>query len=181
MMRRMWIGAVLSGLLVGCGGGSTIAPDSCDPREGTVVEVIDGDTIDVESAGEVTRVRYILVDAPETSASGESECYPQGDGRPAGADSECFGEEARQLNEMLVLGQKVSLKYEPDSCRDMFGRALAYVSLGDRMINRILLERGYACLFVVGGSDASYTHEAEFTNIAQQAQDERSGLWGVCK
>jgi endonuclease YncB( thermonuclease family) len=39
---------------------------------------------------------------------------------------DCYGEEARQYNEDLVLGQEVSLTYDQE-CEDPYGRLLAYV------------------------------------------------------
>src|SRR5262245_21870319 len=97
--------AIFVGLLAAVGGlaACTQGP-SCGPFEATVDRVIDGDTI---VAGGMT-VRYLLVDAPETTA-----------GR-----NDCFGAGAARFNADLVLGKTVQLRYDV-ACQDRFGRTLA--------------------------------------------------------
>jgi len=82
-----------------------LSPDRARLEEADVVEVIDGDTIDVRAAGREERVRYYGVDTPE-----------RGD--------RCYGE-ATDRNEVLV-GDHVLLL--PDAReRDRSGRLLRYV------------------------------------------------------
>src|SRR5690606_4359159 len=64
-----------------------------DRTTATVINVVDGDTIDVLIDGEEYRVRYIGVDTPEVYG---------------GVD--CFGPEASQANKDLVDGQTVELE-----------------------------------------------------------------------
>ena len=71
--------------------GDTEAPPSrCGPASAVVVEVIDGDTV-VLDTGE--KIRYLMVDTPEIT----------------NGKSECFGPEARTFNQEYVLGQDVEL------------------------------------------------------------------------
>jgi micrococcal nuclease len=65
--------------------GACSEPSGCGPTRGRVRRVLDGDTIELVS-GE--RVRYLLVDTPETT-SGKSECH---------------GPEAREFNRSLAYG-----------------------------------------------------------------------------
>lgn len=143
-----------AGLLVapGCGG------DRCGPESGTVAAVVDGDTIDLAS-GE--RVRYLMVDTPETT----------------GGSDDCFGDNAVQFNTDLVLGQEVTLAYDVE-CEDRFGRLLAYVSVGGQEVNRLMVERGYACVLRIppNGDDRA----AEFEALEDAAQAAGRGLWGAC-
>jgi len=147
----------LVGLLVvvapGCGGEST-----CGPGSGVVARVIDGDTIELES-GET--VRYLMIDTPEST----------------GGATDCFGDNAAQLNSDLVLGETVRLEYDVE-CEDRFGRLLAYVSIGDDEINTLLVERGYACVLHIppNGDD----REAEFEALEAAARAGGLGMWGVC-
>ncbi len=85
----------------------------CGPHEAEVARIIDGDTIE---SGSGERVRYLMVDAPETT------------GGHRGGHEECFGANAVALNTALVLGKRVTLRYDVE-CEDRFGRALAYVSV----------------------------------------------------
>jgi len=99
-----------------------------DPS-GSVVRVIDGDTIEVELAGESERVRYIGIDTPETND-------------PRAAVRE-LAEEARRANARLVEGRKVRLELDVEE-RDRYGRLLAYVWVGDTMVNEALVRSGHA-------------------------------------
>jgi micrococcal nuclease len=89
----------------------------------TVVDVIDGDTIDVDLNGEVFRVRYVGIDTPER----EDPCY----------------REATQANSDLVDNQTVRL-VKDRSETDKYGRRLRYVYVGDTFVNAVLVEQGWA-------------------------------------
>ena len=131
---------------------------SCGPREATVERVIDGDTIVLP--GDV-KIRYLLVDAPEIT-NGHDDCY---------------GANAARFNSDLVLGKTVQLAYDT-ACQDMFGRTLAYVTVDGQDVNRLLVERGYACvLHIPPDGDA---RADEFKAVELAARTARRGLWGAC-
>jgi micrococcal nuclease len=94
-----------------------------------VVRVIDGDTIEARIDGEIEDVRYIGLDTPETVKPG--------------APVQCFGPRASRFNHRLVEGRRVRLVFGAER-RDSYGRLLAYVHLGGRFVNAILLRRGLA-------------------------------------
>ena len=75
-----------------------------------VVNIVDGDTIDVEIEGKTYRVRYIGMDTPER-------------GRP-------FFSEATEANRKLVEGKTVVVEKDV-SDTDRYGRLLLYVYLED--------------------------------------------------
>jgi micrococcal nuclease len=141
-------------LLAGCPGEGS----ACGPTSATVARVIDGDTVEL-SGGE--RVRYLLIDTPEIT----------------GGKDECFGAEASQFNAQLVDGKTVSLAYDVQ-CEDRYGRLLAYVSVGDREVNRLLVERGYACVLHIppNGED----RRVEFLDLQALAKALGRGMWGAC-
>lgn len=151
-VSRAWLS--LSALLLACG--STTSP--CGPTSGEVVNVVDGDTIDLKT-GE--RIRYLLVDTPETT-SGKNDCY---------------GQEAVARNRALVLNKNVTLKYDTE-CKDRFGRLLAYVSVGAVEVNRTLVDEGLACVLYVAPSGKS--REDEFVGYELAAKSDRKGMWGSC-
>jgi len=131
---------------------------ACGPARATVVAVVDGDTVDLDS-GE--RVRYLMVDTNEIT----------------GGKDECYGAEARSFNESLVLGQAVELTYDVQ-CTDRFGRLLAYVAVQGREVNRLLVDRGYACVLEIppNGADRS----SEFAMAQNLARSEGRGMWSAC-
>jgi endonuclease YncB( thermonuclease family) len=97
--------------------------DSADGDLYTVVNVIDGDTIDVQQ-GEITyRVRYVGVNTPER-------------------DELCYFE-AAEGNRNLVSGQIVRM-VQDQSNTDRYGRLLRYVYVGNVFVNEQLVRDGYA-------------------------------------
>jgi micrococcal nuclease len=121
-----------------------------------VHRVIDGDTVEL-SSGE--RIRYLMVDAPETTQGHE----------------ECYGAEARAANRSWVEQRHVELRYD-EQCRDRFGRLLAYVFVDGREINTALIERGYARVLHIPPNGEA--RAAEFEALQRQAESQRLGLWG---
>jgi len=140
----------LSGALAGCG-------PPCGPSEGVIASVIDGDTVSLES-GEV--VRLLMVDTPEV-----------------GADAECFSAEALRFTRDLALGSPVRLRYD-QVCTDRFDRLLAYVEVAGRDLNRLLVERGYACVLHIPPNGDSELDA--FEALESSARDAGRGLWGSC-
>jgi micrococcal nuclease len=131
---------------------------ACGPERGIVSEVIDGDTI-VLTSGE--RVRYLLVDTPESTRG----------------KHECFGAEAHALNRSLVEGRVVDLTYG-EACTDRYGRLLAYVSVEGHEVNAQLAGQGYACVLYV--PPAGESRRAEYEAREAAAKRARRGLWGAC-
>ncbi len=136
--------------------GCTSEPTSkCGPVEGTVSSVVDGDTV-VLASGE--KIRYLMVNTTEIT-SGKNECW---------------GHEAAEYNASLVLDQKVTLTYDQE-CTDRYGRLLAYISVGGREVNTLLVERGYACVMhIAPNGDARLK---EFEDLQSKAKAEKRGVW----
>ncbi len=131
---------------------------ACGPSVGVVSRVVDGDTVVLQS-GE--RVRYLLVDTPEST----------------GGKHECFGAEARELNRSLVEGRIVRLHYG-EACTDRYGRLLAYVTVDEREVNARLVEDGYACALYVPPTGES--RRSEFKALESAARRAGRGMWGAC-
>lgn len=124
-----------------------------------VAQVIDGDTIELET-GE--RLRYIGIDAPE--------------GAWPGKEPECYAEEAREANRILVEGQEIDMESDV-SGTDKFGRLLRYVYRDDVLINKALVEKG-AAFAVSYPPDVKF--EAVFKAAENEAMQKGEGLWSVC-
>ena len=172
--RGGWIG---SGLLLALallilldrGGGSpdpsprpaaTEAPSG--PVRALVTRVVDGDTIEVRFGGREEDVRYIGVDTPETVAPDEP--------------VQCFGPRASSFNHRLVEGKTVRLVFDAER-RDVYGRLLAYVYLGWRLVNAALVRGGFARTLTIAPNDR---FAALFARLEQAAGRAGRGLWGAC-
>jgi micrococcal nuclease len=136
-------------------------------REATVVHVDDGDTIDVRIGDHVERVRYIGVDAPEIGHEARG-------GRPArrGAPG---GVAAARVNAALVGGHTVRLELDAEE-RDRYGRLLAYVWSGERMVNAELVARGYARTMPI---PPNLRYASRLAALEADARATHRGLWGT--
>ena len=152
------IGALLI-FMLGCQSSGTIDPDftASSPRPeilAAVLDVIDGDTIEVEIDGRAERVRYIGMDTPEIG--------------------ERCAAEATDANGSFVSGTDVRLVPDAED-RDIYGRRLRYVYAGDRFVNLSLVEAGLARPLRILPNDA---HSQEMTSAASTARKNGTGcLW----
>ncbi len=126
-------------------------------EEYRVVRVVDGDTLLLEDD---VRVRLIGVDTPETVAPD----------RPV----EPWGPEATEFTGQFVSGGRVRLEFDRERV-DRFDRFLAYVWVGDRMLNEELLRAGLAT------APKHYRYGDAMRRRFQKAEDEarraRIGIW----
>ena len=119
-----------------------------------VINVIDGDTIDVDLDGIEYRVRYIGVDTPER-------------GDP-------FYREATDYNRQLVGGETVIL-VKDISDTDRYGRLLRYIYLPDgTFVNAELISAGVARV-VTFPPDVNQVDYLK--SLQQEARNRSAGLW----
>lgn len=151
--RRGWLLVAVLVLLLGV----TAAPVAA--LEGAVVRVVDGDTIHVRVGDRVEKVRYIGVNTPEVH-------HPRKGEEPG-------GREALAVNRALVDGRRVRLETDVQA-RDRYGRLLAYVWVGETMINAELVRRGYAQVMTI---PPNVRHQALFVKLQREAREAERGLW----
>jgi micrococcal nuclease len=131
----------------------------------TVIEVVDGDTLDVRIGGQRERLRLLGIDTPETV-------------KPD-SPVECFGPEASAYaGELLPPGTDVLLQRDRQA-RDRFGRLLAYLwrASDGRFVNEAMLAGGYARLLVI---EPNTVRRPALAAAASEARAARVGLWGSC-
>jgi micrococcal nuclease len=167
----LFIAAVLVVIAVtrGCdsGGGSD---EPSGPVNVRVTHVVDGDTIDVRMpGGDEETVRYIGIDTPETV-------------KPD-TPVQCGGPEAHAVNERLVGGRTVTLRFDAER-RDVYERLLAYVYLPGALpgghplfVNAELVRRGLARTLTIPPNDS---FASLFARLAARAGAAGRGLWGHC-
>lgn len=124
----------------------------------TVVRVIDGDTVVIQTAeGTEEHLRIVGVDAQE-----------KGD---------CYTNEATNRLVGLAQGKAVILEKGSSDERDSFGRLLHYLRIGDTDIGATLIREGFVRSF------KKYPHPRLeiYNGMEEAAMREQKGLWSACK
>lgn len=129
--------------------------------EGHVVRIVDGDTIHVRVGERVEKVRYIGVNTPEVH-------HPRKGEEPG-------GRQAATINRALVEARDVRLETDVQT-RDRYGRLLAYVWVGETMINAELVRRGYAQVMTI---PPNVRHQRLLLGLQREARDAGRGLWAA--
>lgn len=125
-----------------------------------VVRVVDGDTYVISFNGKDEKIRIIGVDTPESVHSNSTKNVPE-------------GKIASDYVKNLLDGKTIGLEFDVQE-RDKYGRLLGYVYLGETMINKHLLEEGYAKLATF---PPNVKYVDELTQIQTKARDNNKGFW----
>jgi len=149
------------------GSAAQIRPDDLQKYHAktfTVVNVVDGDTIDIDipdGRHEHTRIRLWGIDSPETNNPKTGPMY--------------FGHEAAAFVTKIAMGRQVRVYLDKaNRTRGYYGRLLAYVQLPDnRFLNELLLQQGYAY------ADLRFRHSLynKYKQLDSAARSQRKGLW----
>ncbi|WP_425615050.1 thermonuclease family protein [Anatilimnocola sp. NA78] len=137
-------------------------------REGSceVLAVIDGDTLLVKQPANeklpefIGKVRLLGINTPETVKRGES---PQ-----------AFGQAATDFTQRRVDQGGVTLELDKRRV-DRYGRFLAYVYVGNRLLNEELVVAGLARVHTYPGD--SMTINRQLLRAQDEAKRERRGIW----
>ncbi|MCK4273453.1 MAG: thermonuclease family protein [Dehalococcoidales bacterium] len=123
------------------------------PDTATVTQVIDGDTIIIDTGH---RVRYIGIDTPEVHPIPEA-----------------YGAEAWQANRQLVEGKSIRLERDVSET-DKYGRLLRYVYVDDTLANAELVKLGMA-------EAKAYPPDTRYQDMLEQLEEEARqagrGMW----
>lgn len=140
-------------------------PAAASASTGTVVAVVDGDTIDVDLDEGKQRIRVIGIDTPEIA-------------REAGKTSDCYAEEARTFLDELLYGRTVELRSDPSQDNiDKYGRLLRHVYIDGQNAAHEALSAGMGREYTYS---APYEGQADYQAAEEAARGGQLGLWGVC-
>lgn len=118
-----------------------------------VIEVIDGDTVELEGIG---RSRLIGVDTPE--------------------EDECYETAATRYMKRTVEGQRVVVTYQRER-RDRFDRALVDIFKNERLVALELARLGYAEELTIAPNDR---YAPRIRQAVARAESRQRGRWSTC-
>ena len=133
-------------------------------EEYALQEVIDGDTIRVKYNGSSEKVRFLLVDTPETNHETLGE-------QPYGPEAKAF------VKQLLADQDTVYLEFDVSN-RDKYDRLLAYIYTKDGInVQEQLLKNGLARVAYI--YEPNTKHVDWFKDIQETAQKSHIGIWSV--
>jgi micrococcal nuclease len=164
------------------------APDVADGTTATVVDVVDGDTVDVRYAdGSTDTVRLLGVDTPEVYADTDPAEYEGVPDTAAGAAClEAAAEDASAFAERWLAGARVTLATDPAADRrDRYDRLLAYVhvdaSATPATAGAAAARTDFTYRLVATGHarvyDGTFSRSDRYYAAEAAAQDAGRGVW----
>ena len=136
----------------------------------TLDKCIDGDTASFNINGNIQKVRFLSINAPEYTSK-----------------IEFYGKESSEyVCDKLTKASKIELEYDPKSDKvDKYDRVLAWIYVDDKLLQSELVEKGYANVAYVYDK---YMYVDELCNLQDKAYENKIGIWqddsreiGYCK
>lgn len=126
------------------------------------VKCVDGDTAKFERNNKVFTLRFLAVNTPETKSPKKG--------------VEFYGKEASNYTcKRLQEAKTIEIEYDNKSERkDRYGRNLGWVFLDDKLLQKDLVENGYAKVDYIYDK---YKYVEELKNLEKQAKEAKKGLW----
>ncbi|EOT43512.1 MULTISPECIES: thermonuclease family protein [Enterococcus] len=127
----------------------------------TDIRNVDGDTFAFYSNQKEYKLRLLIVDTPESVKPG--------------MNVQPFGKEASAFTKKMLKKEAISIVFDKGAVRDNYGRYLAYVYVGDEMLQTALLKEGLGIVRYVNTGGDSYIDE--LITAQAVAQKAKRGVW----
>lgn len=116
---------------------------------------VDGDTANFIIDNEIKTVRFLAIDAPENN-------------------TEIGKEVSNYVCVALKKASSITLEFEEGATIDKYNRVLAWVYVDDKLLQKDLIEKGYAEIKYIY-DDYKYVDELE--KIQKLTKDKKIGIW----
>jgi micrococcal nuclease len=120
----------------------------CISQSQTVIRLKDADTYVILDSGKLITVRLENIDAPELE--------------------QYYGQQAKDSVSNIIYRKTVSVKFDG---KDIYGRALATISINGQHLDSILVCKGWAWFYV------KYSHNYQLSIYEAAAKAKGLGLW----
>lgn len=157
---KKWLVLLLALFMVGC---STKSFEKAVGKEITLVKAVDGDTAQFVIDGQKERVRFLLIDTPE-SVKENTPVQP-------------FGKEASErVKALLSKAKRITIEYEQGMERDDYKRVLGYIFVDGELLEAILVREGLARVAYYKGHEKYLQHLKE---VQEKAKSQKVGIWSI--
>lgn len=126
---------------------------------GRCIEVIDGDTIKLQTNKRVYRIRLNYIDAPEIDQ--------------LSFDKKAIGNLSKNFLEVLVKDKEIQVQY---SQLGFYQRILGTLFIDDIEINRLMIKEGFAVLYPYAMFE-SHGQKMDYLYLYYNAKAKRKGMW----
>ena len=140
----------------------TISNDNRIPAE--FVRHVDGDTTVLRIDGKEQKVRFLLVDTPET-------VKPKTKVQPFGLEA------SNRTKELLSTASEITFEYDQGDKKDRYGRALGYIFVDGTLLQKTLVREGLARVAYVKEPNTKYLLELE--EAQEKAKNESLRIWSI--
>lgn len=125
------------------------------------IRSVDGDTFVFYSENKEYRLRLLMVDTPE-SVKKDMPVQP-------------YGKEASNFTKAALAKGDVSLVFDEGDVKDKYDRYLAYVFVGDDLLQNELIAEGLGVVrYLNPGND---TYQSDLEAVQEQAEQSKKGAW----
>ena len=140
----------------------TISNDNRIPAE--FVRHVDGDTTVLRIDGKEQKVRFLLVDTPET-------VKPKTKVQPFGLEA------SKRTKELLSTASEITFEYDSGDKTDRYGRVLGYIFVDGSLLQKTLVSEGLARVAYVKEPNTKYLLELE--EAQEKAKNKSVGIWSI--
>ena len=140
----------------------TISNDQRIPAD--FVRHVDGDTTVLKIEGKEQKVRFLLIDTPET-------VKPNTKVQPFGLEA------SKRTKELLSTAAEITFEYDQGDKKDRYGRALGYIFVDGTLLQKTLVSEGLARVAYIKEPNTKYLSELE--QAQEQAKNESLGIWSI--
>ncbi|EJW9248795.1 thermonuclease family protein [Enterococcus faecalis] len=140
----------------------TISNDKRIPAD--FVRHVDGDTTVLKIEGKEHKVRFLLIDTPET-------VKPNTKVQPYGLES------SKRTKELLSTASEITFEYDSGNKTDRYGRVLGYIFVDGTLLQKTLVSEGLARVAYVKEPNTKYLLELE--EAQEKAKNKSVGIWSI--
>lgn len=142
----------------------TISNDQRIPVPADFVRHVDGDTTVLKIEGKEQKVRFLLIDTPET-------VKPNTKVQPFGLEA------SKRTKELLSTAAEITFEYDQGDKKDRYGRALGYIFVDGTLLQKTLVREGLARVAYVKEPNTKYLLELE--EAQEKVKNESLGIWSI--
>ncbi|EOB3448269.1 thermonuclease family protein [Enterococcus faecalis] len=128
------------------------------------VRHVDGDTTVLRIDGKEQKVRFLLIDTPET-------VKPNTKVQPYGIEA------SNRTKELLSTASEITFEYDKGDKTDRYGRALGYIFVDGTLLQKTLVREGLARVAYIKEPNTKYL--LELKEAQEKAENESLGIWSI--